>query len=146
MAVRIAINGFGRIGRNFFRACQGNKDIEIVAVNDLTDAKTLAHILKYDSLAGIFEADVKHAEGKLIVNGREIAVIGQEGPGRAALEGHEGGHRYRVHGALRGQGRRRANISTRAPKKSSSPRLPRTPMPRSFSALMKTPTTRQNII
>jgi glyceraldehyde 3-phosphate dehydrogenase len=80
MAVRVAINGFGRIGRNFFRACSGNKDIEIVAVNDLTDAKTLAHILKYDSIIGEFAADVKHADGKLIVDGREITVIAKGDP------------------------------------------------------------------
>jgi glyceraldehyde 3-phosphate dehydrogenase len=80
MAVKIAINGFGRIGRNFFRACQGNEEIDIVAINDLTDAKTLAHILKYDSLAGTFEPEVKHAEGKLIVNGKEIAVVAKGDP------------------------------------------------------------------
>jgi glyceraldehyde 3-phosphate dehydrogenase len=80
MAVRVAINGFGRIGRNFFRACSGNKDINIVAVNDLTDAKTLAHILKYDSIIGEFSADVKHADGKLIVDGREISVIAKGDP------------------------------------------------------------------
>ena len=80
MAAKIAINGFGRIGRSFFRACQGNKDIDIVAINDLTDAKTLAHILKYDSLMGTFDAEVKHAEGKLIVNGKEIAVIAKGDP------------------------------------------------------------------
>jgi glyceraldehyde 3-phosphate dehydrogenase len=80
MAIRVAINGFGRIGRNFFRACFGNKDIEIVAVNDLTDAKTLAHILKYDSIIGEFAADVKHADGKLIVDGKEITVIAKGDP------------------------------------------------------------------
>ncbi len=80
MAVRVAINGFGRIGRNFFRACHKNKDIEIVAVNDLTDAKTLAHILKYDSLAGEFAADVQHAEGKLIVDGKDITVAAKADP------------------------------------------------------------------
>ena len=54
MAVRVAINGFGRIGRNMFRASLNNKDIEIVAINDLTDAKTLAHLLKQDSMFGGF--------------------------------------------------------------------------------------------
>ncbi len=80
MAVRVAINGFGRIGRNMFRASLGNKDIEIVAINDLTDAKTLAHLLKYDSIFGGFEAEVKHAEGNLIVNGREITVAAKGDP------------------------------------------------------------------
>lgn len=80
MAVRVAINGFGRIGRNVFRASLGNKDIEIVAINDLTDAKTLAHLLKYDSLFGTFDADVKAGDGKIIVNGREIAVVAKGDP------------------------------------------------------------------
>ncbi len=80
MAVRVAINGFGRIGRNVFRSSLGNKDIEIVAINDLTDAKTLAHLLKYDSVFGGFEADVKAGDGKLIVGGKEIAVVAKSDP------------------------------------------------------------------
>jgi len=80
MAVRVAINGFGRIGRNVLRASQGNKDFEIVAINDLTDAKTLAHLLKYDSIFGGFETDVKAGDGKLIVGGKEIAVIAKGDP------------------------------------------------------------------
>lgn len=80
MAVRVAINGFGRIGRNVFRASLGNKDIEIVAINDLTDAKTLAHLLKYDSVFGTFDADVKAGDDKIIVNGREIAVVAKGDP------------------------------------------------------------------
>ncbi len=80
MAVRVAINGFGRIGRNVLRASQGNKDIEIVAINDLTDAKTLAHLLKWDSIFGEFSGDVKAGDGKLIVNGKEIAVVAKKDP------------------------------------------------------------------
>jgi len=80
MAVKVAINGFGRIGRNVFRSSLGNKDIEIVAINDLTDAKTLAHLLKYDSIFGGFEADVKAGDGKLIVGGKEIAVVAKKDP------------------------------------------------------------------
>ncbi len=80
MAVRVAINGFGRIGRNVLRASQGNKDIEIVAINDLTDAKTLAHLLKYDSIFGGFDADVKAGDGKLIINGKDIAVVAKKDP------------------------------------------------------------------
>ncbi len=80
MAVRVAINGFGRIGRNVFRASLENKDIEIVAINDLTDAKTLAHLLKYDSVFGGFNTDVKAGDGKLIVGGREIAVVAKGDP------------------------------------------------------------------
>lgn len=80
MAVKVAINGFGRIGRNVFRASLGNKDIEIVAINDLTDAKTLAHLLKYDSVFGGFGADVNAGDGKLIVGGKEIAVVAKKDP------------------------------------------------------------------
>ncbi|MFQ5603065.1 MAG: type I glyceraldehyde-3-phosphate dehydrogenase [bacterium] len=84
MAVRVGINGFGRIGRNIFRAVtgQGAGDIEIVAVNDLTDSHTLAHLLKYDSNFGVFEGDVK-AEGENInVNGRAVKVLGIREPGQ----------------------------------------------------------------
>jgi glyceraldehyde 3-phosphate dehydrogenase len=80
MAVRVAINGFGRIGRNVFRASQGSKDIEIVAINDLTDTKTLAHLLKWDSTFGEFKHDVKAGEGKIIVDGKEIAVLAKRDP------------------------------------------------------------------
>ncbi len=80
MAVRVAINGFGRIGRNVFRASQGNKDIEIVAINDLTDTKTLAHLLKWDSTFGEFPHTIVAGEGKLVVNGKEIAVSAKRDP------------------------------------------------------------------
>jgi len=80
MAVRVAINGFGRIGRNVFRASQGNKDIEIVALNDLTDTKTLAHLLKWDSTFGEFPHDVKAGDGKITVDGKDIAVIAKKDP------------------------------------------------------------------
>ncbi len=88
MAVRVAINGFGRIGRNVFRASQGNKDIEIVAINDLTDAKTLAHLLKWDSIFGEFPFDVKAGDGKIIVNGREIAVAAKKDPAELPWKEH----------------------------------------------------------
>jgi glyceraldehyde 3-phosphate dehydrogenase len=80
MAVRVAINGFGRIGRNVFRASQGNRDIEIVAINDLTDTKTLAHLLKWDSTFGEFPHDVKAGEGKIIVDGKDISVFAKRDP------------------------------------------------------------------
>lgn len=82
MAVKVGINGFGRIGRLVFRASieENAKDIEIVAVNDLTDAHTLAHLLKYDSTFGRFKGDVKSREGTLIVNGKEIKVFSQKDP------------------------------------------------------------------
>jgi glyceraldehyde 3-phosphate dehydrogenase len=74
MALRVGINGFGRIGRNFFRVCLETDGIEIVGINDLTDAKTLAHLLRYDSVHGIFNADIEVKESSLVVNGKEINV------------------------------------------------------------------------
>lgn len=80
MSFRVAINGFGRIGRNFLRASSGYSEFEVVAINDLTDAKTLAHLLKYDSVHGIFGSDVKSDDGSLSVGGREIKVLGVTEP------------------------------------------------------------------
>jgi len=75
MAVKVGINGFGRIGRNFFRAAYKDPSLQIVAVNDITDAKTLAHLLKYDSVHGRFEATVEVKENAIVVNGKEIQVL-----------------------------------------------------------------------
>jgi glyceraldehyde 3-phosphate dehydrogenase len=72
MSVKVAINGFGRIGRLVMRAGLKSKDVEFVAVNDITDTKTLAHLLKYDSVHGIIDADVKAKDNALVVNGKEI--------------------------------------------------------------------------
>jgi glyceraldehyde 3-phosphate dehydrogenase len=74
MALRVGINGFGRIGRNFFRICLGDDAIEVVGINDLTDAKTLAHLLRYDSIHGIMDADMQAKENSLVINGKEIGV------------------------------------------------------------------------
>ncbi len=82
MSVRIAINGFGRIGRNFLRASKGYKEFEIVAINDLTNAKTLAHLLKYDSIHGIFNADVKATDSGISVDGKEIAIYALTDPSK----------------------------------------------------------------
>jgi len=80
MATKVAINGFGRIGRNMFRAAINSPELDIVAVNDLTDPQTLAHLLKYDSVHGIFAADVKVADGAIIVNGKSIKVCSDTNP------------------------------------------------------------------
>ena len=81
MTTRVGINGFGRIGRNFFRAAlKQGADLEVVAVNDLTDTKTLAHLLKYDSILGRFDGEVSFTEGSLVVNGKEIKVLAQRNP------------------------------------------------------------------
>jgi glyceraldehyde 3-phosphate dehydrogenase len=75
MTVNVGINGFGRIGRNFFRAAYKDPSLRIVAVNDITDAKTLAHLLKYDSVHGRFEASVEVKENAIVVNGKEVKVL-----------------------------------------------------------------------
>ncbi len=81
MSVKIGINGFGRIGRNFLRAAvaQG-ADLEIVAVNDLTDNRTLATLLKYDSILGRFDGEIEHDESSITINGRRIAVFEERDP------------------------------------------------------------------
>ncbi len=82
MSVKVAINGFGRIGRLFFRACYGYSDIEIVAINDLTDSHTLAHLLKYDSVHGKFGNEVKAIGNNISVDGKEIKVFAETSPER----------------------------------------------------------------
>ena len=82
MTVRVGINGFGRIGRNFFRAVQASgADIEIVAANDLGDLKTMAHLLKYDSILGRFPADVEAVDGGISVGGKTIKIFAEREPG-----------------------------------------------------------------
>ena len=80
MPVKIAINGFGRIGRLVFRAGYKNKDVEFVAVNDLADAKTLAHLLKYDSTHGTMDAEVNAGNNSIIVDGKEIKTFSVREP------------------------------------------------------------------
>jgi len=81
VTVRVAINGFGRIGRTFFRAAQTEGvGFEIVAINDLTDVETLAHLLKYDSIMGRFNAEVEVKEGALVVDGKEIKILAERDP------------------------------------------------------------------
>jgi glyceraldehyde-3-phosphate dehydrogenase (EC 1.2.1.12) len=78
--VKVAINGFGRIGRSFLRACLQMEGIEVVAINDLTDTKTLAHLFKYDSVHGVFKGEVYAKDDALVVNGKEIKVFSQKDP------------------------------------------------------------------
>lgn len=78
--IRVAINGFGRIGRVSFRVMLNSEHIDIVAINDLTDSKTLAHLLKYDSVHGIIKADVKAEEKAIVANGKKVAVYAEKDP------------------------------------------------------------------
>src|SRR5205807_1831571 len=80
MSIRVGVNGFGRIGRVFFRTALESKDIEVVGVNDLADAKTLAHLLKHDSVHGALAADVQAKGEAIFVNGREVRVCAQKDP------------------------------------------------------------------
>jgi glyceraldehyde 3-phosphate dehydrogenase len=82
MPVRVGINGFGRIGRNVFRAAQAkDTDIEWVAVNDITDVPTLAHLLRYDSILGPYEGTVETTEDSLVVDGKQVRVLAERDPG-----------------------------------------------------------------
>src|SRR5260370_11494346 len=81
MSVKVAINGFGRIGRNIVRAGLHRKDIEFVAVNDLTDTKTLAHLLKYDSVLGRLQEDIHLEVDAITIGGKRLKVFAQRDPG-----------------------------------------------------------------
>ena len=79
MSVKVGINGFGRIGRLVFRAAAQIGGVDIVGLNDITDARTLAHLLKYDSTQGMFPGEVGHDDANLIVDGEKIPVQGLVG-------------------------------------------------------------------
>jgi glyceraldehyde 3-phosphate dehydrogenase len=80
MPVKVGINGFGRIGRLVYRAAMGNPNLDIVAVNDITDAKTLAHLLKYDSVHGVLHSEVKAEGNSIIVDGKKVEVYAEKDP------------------------------------------------------------------
>src|SRR5215203_7176879 len=80
MAIRIGINGFGRIGRNVLRASMKDPELEFVAINDLTDAKTLAYLLKYDSVHGTLQARVEAAQDQILIDGKPIKVLAIKDP------------------------------------------------------------------
>src|ERR1700694_4955958 len=81
MSVRVGINGFGRIGRNVFRAAAGNDAVEIVAVNDITDTKTLAYLLQYDSVFGRYPGEVAPDGDAIVIDGRRVTVFAERDPG-----------------------------------------------------------------
>jgi glyceraldehyde 3-phosphate dehydrogenase len=89
MSIKIGINGFGRIGRNFYRASYKDPALEIVAVNDITDAKTLAHLLKYDSIMGGFNEEVKATQDSILVNGKPIRVYAEKDPATVPWPDHK---------------------------------------------------------
>ena len=86
MATKVGINGFGRIGRNIFRASLGDKEIEFVGVNDITDTKTLAHLLKYDSVLGNLHHQISASENGIKVEDRELRVFSERDPAKIPWE------------------------------------------------------------
>src|SRR6266487_4773044 len=86
--VKVAINGFGRIGRLVFRQIHNMEGIEVVAINDLTSPAVLAHLLKYDSAQGRFNGDVKSTENSIVVDGREVKIYAQKDPAQIPWGAH----------------------------------------------------------
>ncbi len=82
MAIKVGINGFGRIGRNVYRVIAKRKNIDVLAINDLTDAKTLAYLLKYDSVHGKFEGNIEAKDNSIVVNGKEIKLVKEKDPAK----------------------------------------------------------------
>ena len=112
MAIKVGINGFGRIGRNILRAALAHHDVDIVAVNDITDAATLAHLLKYDSVLGNLTVPVSATGDTIKVGSDQFKVLRAEGSGAAAVEGPRRRHRVRVDRQVH-QARRRREASGR---------------------------------
>ena len=86
MTIKVGINGFGRIGRLVFRVIQKRDDMEVVKINDLTDAKTLAHLLKYDSVHGRFDGTVSVEGNNIVVNGKTIEISAERSPENLAWD------------------------------------------------------------
>ena len=96
MAIRVGINGFGRIGRAFVRRSLELADIDVVAVNDITDAATLAHLLEFDSTYGRLAASVEHSADAIIINGASIAVLAKPDPATIIYGRHRASKPYRA--------------------------------------------------
>ena len=131
MTVRVGINGFGRIGRNFVRAARAaGADIEVVGVNDLTDNKSLAHLLKYDSILGRLDGEVTFSGDEISVDGKAFKALAERDP--SALPWKELGADVVIESTgIFTDATRRARTSTAGPRRSSSPRRPRTRTSRS---------------
>ena len=93
MAIKVGINGFGRIGRNVYRVIAEREGIDVLAINDLTDARTLSILLKYDSVHGKFKGDVEEKGNALVVNGKEIRLTKERDPARTAARPFHAGPR-----------------------------------------------------
>lgn len=89
MSIRFAINGFGRIGRSILRAAVNSTDLELVAINDLSDVKTIAHLLKYDSVHGKFPGEIRLGDNSLIINGKEVKISAERDPAKLPWAKHK---------------------------------------------------------
>ena len=89
--ITVAINGFGRIGRRVFRLLHNHPSIKVIAINDLADAKTLAHLLKYDSIHGVFPAEIFSTENSIVVNNKKIPLDNKKHPENRAIKGLDRG-------------------------------------------------------
>ena len=117
MSVRVGINGFGRIGRNFFRSARGRgENVEVVAVNDLGDAETMAHLLKYDSVLGPLDADVHAAEGAIAVDEERDQAPQRARPVGASVGKPRGGRRPGVHGPFHQRDQAQKHLDAGAPR------------------------------
>ena len=105
MVVKVGINGFGRIGRQVFKTIYGGyeEELQIVAVNDLMDLHTIAHLYKYDSTYGISEEEIEVNDRDLIVDGNPVHVFSERDPGNIAVARLRRGHRHRIHRLLHGR-------------------------------------------
>ena len=116
MAIRVGINGFGRIGRNILRAALHDKEIEFAAVNDITDAPTLAHLLKYDSILGNLSEDVKAEGDTILVAGRKIKVLAVKDPAQLPWKDHGVEYAIESTGLFTDADKAKAHISAGAKK------------------------------
>ena len=110
MTTRVGINGFGRVGRAFTRIALERSDLQVVAVNDITDARTLAHLLEFDSTYGRLGRTVDYTKDSLIIGGAAIPVLSERDPARDRLEGARRRRRDRVHRQVPHPGRCGAHL------------------------------------
>jgi glyceraldehyde 3-phosphate dehydrogenase len=137
----VGINGFGRIGRNVLRACLDAKDLEFVAVNDITDASTLAHLLKYDSVHGTLDREVRAEKDALKVDTRSIRVLAERDPGKLSPGSSSASSWSSSAAAFSRTATRPRSTSRRARRRSSSRRPRRGRTSPSARASTTTPTT-----
>jgi glyceraldehyde 3-phosphate dehydrogenase len=116
MSIKVAINGFGRIGRMVLRAGLSNQDVEFVAINDLTDPSTLAHLLKYDSSHGPLQAEVSNSDSSLIINGKEVRIYREKDPAKIPWDEDDAEIVFECTGLFRERDKAAAHLASGAKK------------------------------